>query len=447
MTTMLHNTKAETVGEQMHALAADLFPLCRSMTGNGVRETLSRLAELIPLTLHEVPSGTKAFDWEVPREWNIRDAFIENESGQKIVEFRASNLHVVGYSAPVCATLSWSDLKPHLHTLPDRPDWIPYRNSFGKEDWGFCLTHRQYQQLESLGNCTYKVCIDSSLQSGSLTYGEVLLPGETDDEVLISTHVCHPSLANDNLSGIAVAAYLAKGLLNQERRYSYRFLFLPATIGAITWLSLHRGQTSRIKHGWVLSGVGDAGAPTYKRSRRDNAEIDRAFACALRHRSQPGKLLAFEPFGYDERQYCSPGFNLPMGCLMRTPAQSYPEYHTSADNLQFIRPESLADSLSLCQSVIELLEANRCFVNQNAYCEPRLGPRGLYQAIGTGATARDIQKALLWVLNLSDGAHSLLDIAERSQLPFGLINQAARLLREQDLIVPSEHNYSVIHVA
>lgn len=438
MTAGLQHERAQTLGREMNSLAAELFPLCRSMTGAGVRQSLSRLTEVIPLKTHEVPTGTKVFGWEVPREWNIREAYIEDAYGQRIVDFRDSNLHVVGYSVPVNTTLPWSQLKPHLHTLPDRPDWIPYRNSYGADSWGFCLSYRQYQQLEACGERSYKVCIDSSLKPGHLSYGEAFLPGTMEDEVLISTHICHPSLANDNLSGVTVATFLAKELLHRQHRYSYRFLFVPATIGPIAWLALNSERVNRIKHGWVLSCVGDSGSPTYKRSRQGEAEIDRAFACVLEHSNQASRLLDFEPFGCDERQYCSPGFNIPMGCLMRSPPQGYPEYHTSADNLELLQPESLADSWTICWRVIELLEANLRFINPNPYCEPRLGSRGLYQAIGSGATAREIQKALLWVLNLSDGSHSLLDISLRSKLSFDLIRQAADLLCDHDLLVRAD---------
>ena len=439
------NSHAGELGRRMYALAAELYPICRSLTGPGVRQTLARLAQIVPLEVQEVPSGTTVFDWEVPREWSVRDAYIQDESGRRVVDFHESNLHVVGYSIPVRTTLRWSDLKSHLHHLPDRPDWVPYRNSFAAENWGFCLSHRQFQQLEALDEQVYEVCIDSSLEQGSLTYGEVFLPGETDDEVLISTHVCHPSLANDNLSGIAVATYLAQELQQRARRYSYRFLFIPATIGAITWLYLNQDHVARIKHGWVLTGVGDAGAPTYKRSRRGNAEVDRAFAHVLQHAGEGSALLDFEPFGYDERQFCSPGFDLPMGCLMRTPHQRYPEYHTSADNLDLISPASMSDSWSICLRVVELLEGNRRFINRHPHGEPRLGPRGLYQSFGTGLPAREVQNAVLWVLNLCDGQHTLLDIAERSKLPFAAVHQAAELLCDHELLAAMDTCPTTVH--
>ncbi len=417
----------------MQRWVAELFPICRSITGNGVRETLKQVGKRIPLTVHEVPSGTQVFDWKVPLEWNIRDAYIKNLRGERLVDFQKSNLHVVSYSQPVKQRMAFSELKEHLHSLPDRPDWIPYRTSYYKESWGFCLSHNQ---LLALTEREYDVCIDASMTEGSLTYGECLLPGQSQEEVLISTHTCHPSLGNDNLSGIAVATFLAEWLQTRPRRYSYRFLFIPGTIGSITWLSQHQKDAPRIKHGLVLTGVGDAGPITYKKSRRGDADIDRALAHLLKHSGPPYSICDFIPYGYDERQYCSPGFNLAVGCLSRTPHSQYPEYHTSADNLEFIQPQALAESLGLCQSAIEILEGNRIYLNQNPHCEPQLGKRGLYRAIGGQAGEKSMEMAMLWVLNLSDGCHTLLDIAERSQLPFATVARAASDLIAHALLAP-----------
>jgi aminopeptidase-like protein len=422
-------------GEAMHRLASELFPICRSITGNGVRETLRRLQAHIPLTVHEVPTGTKVFDWTVPREWNIRDAYIKNGAGERVVDFRASNLHVLGYSTPVRGRMSLAELKPRLITIPEQPDAIPYRTAFYNETWGFCLAHGQ---LLGLAEEEYEVCIDSSLDHGSLTYGECYLSGQSTDEVLISTHICHPSLANDNLSGITVATFLAARLLAQPRRYSYRVLFIPGTIGSITWLALNEPQLAHVRHGLVLANVGDRGAPTYKRSRRGDAEIDRAAAHVLRHSGQDCSVRDFVPYGYDERQFCSPGIDLPMGCLSRTPHGEFPEYHTSKDDLGFLRPAALADSLACALGIVRVLEGNRVYLNQSPKGEPQLGRRGLYQGFGGSEEARAREMALLWVLNLSDGRHSLLDIAERSGLPFDQVAAAAKslaavdLLREQD---------------
>ncbi|OQW67538.1 MAG: peptidase M28 [Nitrospira sp. ST-bin5] len=419
------------VGSEMHRWASELFPICRSITGNGVRETLKQIAKRISLTVHEVPSGTQVFDWKVPLEWNIRDAYIKNVRGERVVDFQRSNLHVVSYSQPVKQRMALSDLKEHLHSLPDRPDWIPYRTSYYKESWGFCLSHNQ---LLSLTDPEYDVCIDASMTEGNLTYGECFLPGQSQDEVLISTHTCHPSLGNDNLSGIAVATFLAEWLQARPRRYSYRVLFIPGTIGSITWLSQHQKDASRIKHGLVLTGVGDAGPITYKKSRRGDAEIDRAMAHLLKQGGTPYSICDFIPYGYDERQYCSPGFNLAVGCFSRTPHSQYPEYHTSADNLDFMKPQALAESLSYCEAAIEVLEQNKTYLNQNPHCEPQLGKRGLYRAIGGQAGEKSMEMAMLWVLNLSDGHHTLLEIAERSHVSFDRISQAAKTLEDHRLL-------------
>lgn len=422
----------DDVGQQMHGLATRLYPICRSITGEGVRGTLRILQEHIPLEIREVPSGTQVFDWTVPREWNIRDAYIKSAGGRKVVDFKDSNLHVVSYSVPVRTRLSLGDLKKHLHTLPQQPEWIPYRTSYYKEDWGFCLSQKQLAELEE---GEYEVCVDSSLEDGHLTYGEYFLTGETDDEVLISTHVCHPSLANDNLSGIALATFLAKQLSQLPLRYSYRFLFTPGTVGSITWLSLNEDRVGRIKHGLVLACVGDSGKATYKKSRRGESEIDRAVVQALKESGDPYEIVEFSPYGYDERQFCSPGFNLPVGCFMRTPHGKFPEYHTSADNLELVKPQYLADSLGKCVAITQVLENNKLYSNQNPKCEPQLGKRGLYQTIGGGSENRMKEVAMLWVLNLSDGNHGLLDIAERSGLRFGLIKHAADTLLKTGLLV------------
>jgi aminopeptidase-like protein len=429
----LNRRRPAEIGENLHRFAEELYPICRSITGDGIRQTLEAVGRRIPLQLTEVPSGAQVFDWTVPKEWNIRDGYIKDRSGKRIVDFQQCNLHVMNYSTPIKATLPLEELKSHLFTLPDRPDWIPYRTSYYQENWGFCLSHNQMLALQ---DAEYEVSIDSTLEAGSLTYGEFYLPGQSPDEVLISCHACHPSLANDNLSGLTVATALAELLSAEERRYSYRFLFLPGTIGAITWLAQNRDRVSRIRHGMVLTCIGDAGGFHYKKSRRGDAEIDRAAAHVLRHCGEPAEVLEFSPYGYDERQYCSPGFNLAVGCLMRSVWGTFPEYHTSADNLSFIQPAKLAASLQVCAAVLDVLEANRTYCNQNPYCEPQLGKRNLYRSTG-GNQAVDEITARLWVLNLSDGQHSLLDIAERSKLPFSSIRAAAELLRDAGLLVPS----------
>jgi aminopeptidase-like protein len=313
--------------------------------------------------------------------------------------------------------------------LADQRDVIPYRTSYYTEDWGFCLSDRA---LQALPDGEYEVCIDSTLAPGHLTYGECILPGATTDEILISVHSCHPSLANDNLSGMAVGAFLARHLANQPRRHTFRFLFIPGTIGSITWLALHEAEARRVRHGLVLSCLGDRGHSTYKRSRRGTALVDRAAAHVLAIAGAHA-VLDFVPYGYDERQYCSPGFDLPVGCLTRTPNGRYPEYHTSGDNVDFVTAESLEDSLTKVLAIVEVLEHDRAFINLNPKCEPQLGRRGLYGNTG-GMSPKDFEMSLLWVLNMSDGRHSLLDISERAAMPFATVRRAADALHDASLL-------------
>ncbi|MFI7701657.1 DUF4910 domain-containing protein [Nonomuraea sp. NPDC049480] len=414
-------------GEEMHALVERLYPLCRSITGDGVRATLEIVSEHLDLAVHEVPTGTPVLDWTIPKEWNIRDAFIKDPSGRRVVDFRSSNLHVVGYSVPVSATMTLEELRPHLHTLPDQPDLVPYRTGYYAETWGFCLSRRT---LDGMGEGPYEVVIDSTLADGHLTYAEHVVRGRSDDEVLISCHVCHPSLANDNLAGIAVAVALASRL--EAPRYTYRFVFAPGTIGAITWLARNRDRASRIRHGLTLACAGDRGTLTYKRSRRGDAGIDRVMTHVLRDR--PHTVVDFSPYGYDERQYCSPGFDLPVGSLTRTPYAGYPEYHTSGDDPGFVAPEAMADTLEALWSAVEVLEHDGRYQNLSPYGEPQLGRRGLYGSLGGRSDTKQAQMAMLWVLNLSDGAHGLLDIADRSGLPFRAVAEAAGALEGAGLL-------------
>jgi aminopeptidase-like protein len=420
----------QSLGQQLYDCVADLYPLCRSITGDGVRETLSRLSRITPLTVHEVASGTAAFDWTVPQEWNIRDAYVKDAQGKRVIDFRHSSLHVLNYSTPIREVMPLTALRPHLFTLPEQPDWVPYRTSYYEENWGFCLSQNQ---LDALPEGDYEVCIDSSLEPGALTYGELFIPGETTDEVLVSCHVCHPSLANDNLSGIAVAAYAARHLQSRTNRYSYRFLFIPATIGSLVWLSRNQSTLANIRAGLVLACLGDPGPLTYKRSRDGDATIDRAASHILQQHGDT-EIFDFSPYGYDERQYCSPGFNLPIGRLSRTPHGRFPEYHTSADNLELVQPAQLAASLQACLEIFEILEQDRVYLNQNPQREPRLSKYGLYEAIGGSADTPALQTALLWVLNLSDGQNTLLQIAERAELPFRQVARAADLLCKHGLL-------------
>ncbi|MEU0790942.1 DUF4910 domain-containing protein [Amycolatopsis sp. NPDC005961] len=416
-------------GAELHALVERLYPICRSITGDGVRQTLDIIGEHIALERHEVPTGTAVLDWTIPQEWNIRDAYVASPDGSRVIDFQESNLHVVGYSVPVRQRMPLSELREHLHTLPDQPSWVPYRTSYYAPAWGFCLAQ---EKLDALPDGEYDVVIDSTLADGSLTYGEHVVPGRVTDEVIVSCHVCHPSLANDNLAGIAVAVSLAQQLAESQPHYTYRFLFMPGTIGSITWLARNSSRIDKVKHGLVLACAGDPGPLTYKKSRRDDAEIDRVLQHVLRSREH--RVVDFSPYGYDERQFCSPGFNLGVGSLTRTPYAGYPEYHTSADNPSFVSPTAMEDTLGALRDAFGVLDRNRRYVNLSPYGEPQLGKRGLYDSLGGRSDAKQAQMAMLWVLNLSDGEHSLLDIAERAGLPFDIVDVAARALHDAGLV-------------
>jgi aminopeptidase-like protein len=418
---------AAHTGRGLYEFAARLYPICRSITGNGVRQTLSLIGERVPLTVHEVPSGTRVFDWQIPLEWNVEDAAVIDADGRRVVDFAAHNLHLVSYSEPVQASMSLQDLMPRLHVLPEHPEWIPYRTSYYRRDWGFCMRARERAALRP---GRYRIEIRTSLAPGSLSYGELLLPGRTREEVLFFTHVCHPSLANDNASGMAVATALAEWIAAAPHRLTYRFVFAPGTIGSLTWLKRNEPRLARVRHALVLALLGDPGRLTYKRSRRESSEIDAIASYAL---GEDAVVVPFTPYGYDERQLCSPGFDLPAGRLTRSVNGSYPQYHTSADDLSFITPESLEGSLEACQRIVEVMETNRRYVNLKPKGEPKLGDRGLYGALGGGSpSARE--HAMLWVLNQSDGAHSLLEIARRSGLQLALLGEAARALEAAKLI-------------
>ncbi len=420
---------AEGTGPEMYALISELYPICRSITGDGFRRTMEIIGKHAPIEIREVLTGTEVFDWVVPKEWNIRDAYVKNSKGEKVIDFQKSNLHVLNYSTPVNGNFSLRELKDHLFTIPEHPGWVPYRTSYYKEGWGFCLSHNEYLKLEE---GVYRVLIDSTLEDGHLTYGELCLPGDEAGEVLLSCHACHPSLCNDNLSGVSLLTFAAKAIAALPHRYTYRFLFIPGTIGAITWLALNGEKVSNIRHGLVVTGVGDPGPVTYKKSRRGAAEIDRAAVQVLKNSGKDYKTVDFSPYGYDERQYCSPGFDLPVGRLSRTPFGEYPEYHTSADNLDFIRAEHLEDSFSTLMQILFVLENNGTYLSTNPKCEPNLGKRGLYSSFGPE------QLAMLWVMNLSDGNNELLDIVERSGTNFHDVLRAANILLENGLLRSSE---------
>ncbi len=419
------------LGEEMHAAVRELYPICRSITGDGLRQSLRFLQRFAPVEIHEVPTGTRVFDWTIPREWTFRSARLVGPGGEVIVDAARLNLHVLNYSASFHGVVQLEELQRHLHSLPEQPELVPYRTSYYREDWGFCLSDARRSRLAP---GAYTVDIDTSLTDGSLSYGELVVPGARSEEVLLSTHCCHPSLANDNLSGMVLCAVLARLIAGMSPRYTYRFLFVPGTIGSIAWLALHRDDAPRIVHGLVAACLGDAGKLTYKRSRRGDAEIDRAVVHVLSHSGQEHQLRDFAPYGYDERQYCSPGFDLPVGSLTRTPYGEYPEYHTSADDPGLVEPDRLVDSLVRYLEVLEVLEGNRTFVNLAPECEPQLGKRGLYGSIGGESHAVARQMAMLWVLNLCDGTRTLLDVADRSKLPFTDLRRAAFALRSAGLL-------------
>jgi aminopeptidase-like protein len=412
-------------------LVEALYPICRSITGDGVRQTLGILGDWLPIELTEVPSGTPAFDWTVPDEWNIREAWIEDPAGRRIVDFRYSNLHVLNYSIPVDAEVDRETLDEHLYSLPEHPDWIPYRTSYYADQWGFCVPHRL---RESLPDGRYRVLIDADRKPGSLTYGECRVPGELDSEILLYTHTCHPSLCNDNLSGLAVAAAVGARLLEMDKpRYSIRLVFGPGTIGSIVWLSRNRNRLDSIAHGVVIGLLGDDAPFTWKRSRTGTAEIDRVAAYVLGRRSSANDIIGFSPYGYDERQFGSPGIGLPVGRLTRSVNDGYPEYHSSADNMNLITEERLAESADVVMEILRMLDQNRYLVNQEPYCEPQLGRRGFYRTTG-GSGIPDRESALLWLLNQCDGSNSLLDIAEKSGIGFESLVATAEELCEAGLL-------------
>jgi aminopeptidase-like protein len=421
----------ESAPINLHDLVRTLFPIPRSITGAGTRKTLDILRQHIPLSIEEVASGTPVLDWEVPLEWNIRSATLRTLDGRCLVDFGTNNLHVVGYSRPVHEVVSREELARHVHTLPDQPDLIPYRTGYFSGDWGFCLSHNLWLTMQ---DDFYRIDIDSDLKAGSLTYGELFLPGQAEQEVLITAHICHPSLANDNLSGIAVATALAMRQAEQQRRLGYRFLFIPATIGAIAWLARNEPLLERIKYGLVLTCIGDSGPFHYKKSRSD-AAIDRAVAHVLRYSGHDHAIIPFNPYGYDERQFCSPSFDLPVGCLMRAVHGTFSEYHTSADNLDFVKPEALDQSFALLAALLDQLDNNRTYARTDGRGEPQLGRRGLYRAIaGQKEAGGASQLDLLWFLNLADGKHSLLDMADRADVPFARLQAAAKLALNADLV-------------
>ena len=392
-----------------------LWPINRSLTGDGNRETLAILSEIVPFEIKEIPSGTTCFDWQVPPEWNVREAWIKNSKGEKIIDFATNNLHLLGYAEPFQGKLAFQDLAEHLYTLPEQPELIPYLTSYYKRRWGFCLSHQQYLSLDK--EETYEVLIDSTLdESGSMTMAEAVIKGASDREILFSTYFCHPSLASNELSGPLVAAFVYEALSKRtDLRYTYRFAFQPETIGAICYLS-EKGThlKEKLDAGFIVTCIGDDGLFTYKKSRIGNALIDKVCQAVLEQTEEDYNLVEFSPRGSDERQYCSPGFNLPMGSLMRSMYGKYPEYHTSADNKAFVSFSAMEAAVNKFLQIIDVLEANRYYLNQFPFCEPQLGKRGLYPTLGSQKQTAAFVEAMMWVLNLSDGEHDLIDISRES---------------------------------
>jgi aminopeptidase-like protein len=417
---------------EMWQLMERLFPICRSITGNGVRETLAILSELMPgMTLHEVPTGTQVLDWVIPKEWNIRDAYVANEHGERVIDFQKSNLHVVGYSIPVNAKMSLKELDTHLHSLPDQPDAIPYITSYYKERWGFCLAHSDREQLKE---GEYHVVIDSDLINGSLTYGELIIPGESEKEVFLSTYICHPSMANNELSGPIVMTAIAKWIASQPRQFTYRIIFIPETIGSITYLSKnHETLKKNVIAGFNLSCIGDEGQFSYVASRYGNTLADQVASNVLEHRHANNfKKYSFLERGSDERQYCSPGIDLPLVSLCRSKYSTYPEYHTSLDNLEFVTRDGLQGGFEYVRDCLYMIENNKIYKSK-CLGEPQLGKRGLYPNLSTKNT-KEIVSTMMDFIAYADGKNNLLEISNIIGKPVWEIAPIAKELADADLL-------------
>lgn len=416
-----------------------LWHINRSLTGDGNRETLKILSEIVDLQITEVPSGTTCLDWQVPPEWNAKEAWIKDENGEKIIDFKDDNLHLLGYSIPIHEKLSFTDLEKNLHTLPEQPDLIPYVTSYYKERWGFCMSHNQFIDLDK--NQTYEVYIDSKLDAhGSMTVAEAYLPGKTDEEILLSTYICHPSMANNELSGPLVTAFLYEKLKQkQDLKYSYRFLFAPETIGSLYHLSQYGNYwKEKLTAGFVINCVGTDADFTYKKSRNGKTLVDKASELVLSQGERNFQLLDFFPRGSDERQYCSPGFDLPIGVLMRSMYQDYPEYHTSGDDKELVSFAAMYETVDTYLNIIDLMEKNAYYINQKPYGEPQLGKLGLYPTLGSESKNNAYLDHLMWILNLADGKHDLIDMSKKGKIPLVNLYPIINKLYEKGLIQDCE---------
>lgn len=420
-----------TAGSRIYELMDEVFGFCRSITGQGVRDTFSVMSNIVPgLEVREVPSGESAFDWMVPLEWNVREAFIEDPSGRRIVDFADSPLHVVSYSTPIERSMSLEELSEHLHSSPTQPDAVPYRTSYYTPNWGFCLSETTRR---SMVPGDYRVVMGTTLEPGVLNYGEAFYPGRSEDEILITAHICHPAQANDNLSGVAIASRVAATVAKADTKYSYRFLWIPGGIGSLVWLSRNQENAHRIAHGMTLACLGDEAGFTYKSTFGGEASIDLAARAIL---GDHGSYAGFEPYGFDERNFTSPAFRLDVGSLTRSPHGGYPEYHTSLDNMSLMSRERLADSTRTILEIFDRLETGTRYLSSNPQGEPQLGKRGLYGSLGGLKERPETEMAMLWLLTMSDGHYSDLDIGQRSGLSEKTIQTAAEALVDADLLNP-----------
>lgn len=420
----------ENYGEKMYNFVEELFPICRSITGKGIEQTLNYIQKRIPIQINKVPSGTKVFDWKIPKEWNINDAYVMDMKGNKIIDFQQNNLHVVGYSTPIDKEVTLEELQEHLFSIENQPNAIPYITSYYKERWGFCLTHNQRIELKDE---KYKVYIDSELKNGNLTYGELIIKGQSDEEVFLSTYVCHPSMANNELSGPAVTTQLVEWILQKPRKYTYRIVFIPETIGSITYLSKnYKEMKNNIIAGFNITCVGDDNSYSYVESRYGNTLTDKVILKILQQNDIEYDRYSFLQRGSDERQYCSPGIDLPVASLIRSLYGRYPEYHTSLDNLDFISPDGLQGAYDLLKQCLELIEYNENY-RIKCFCEPQLGKRGLYPSLSTKESGKQVRDMMNFIA-YSDGNNDLIDISNIIGVPIIKLYPIIEALRDCDLI-------------